>query len=251
MLLSPARKYWYQRDPWADQETSDIMRSTAEQAFLETVMFEIDLTGSFATLRHNSASIASPPLLRATGAHISGDRIQDLPTGARIHYLHLSVAISGSTGDRIITFTACRGASTCMESLKLHFPNIKACILTFHIRASLSVHSSLPFQPFDRDILRWHGFQNIDTMDPVQDLASEIAGLFDAYSAKGPGKSQFVRIRQNATRTSEPFYYGPLVNVGRSKMAMGSQDGTIGTRLLKDAYRLERTEPRSEHIGRC
>jgi hypothetical protein len=46
LLLSPARENRYQVDAWADEETSNIIRNVAEQAFLETAIFELGINHS-------------------------------------------------------------------------------------------------------------------------------------------------------------------------------------------------------------
>jgi hypothetical protein len=50
LLLSPARELWYQVDPWADEETANIFKSVAEQAFLETAMFKLVIDRSLPAL---------------------------------------------------------------------------------------------------------------------------------------------------------------------------------------------------------
>jgi hypothetical protein len=187
MLLSPPRDQWYQRDPWADQETTDNIRSTAKQAFLETVMFKIDLTTSFATLRHHSASSASPPLLRATGAHTAAAHMQQLTFGARIHHLHLSITVFGNHHYGCVSVIACQGAIECMDSLKLHFPNLKACILTFNIHTTPSIVA------FNQHTLLWKA-TFFDPGNTANALGTEISRLFDAFATNGPGKPKFVQI---------------------------------------------------------
>jgi hypothetical protein len=235
MLLSPPRDQWYQRDPWADQETTDNIRSTAKQAFLETVMFKIDLTTSFATLRHHSASSASPPLLRATGAHTAAAHMQQLTFGARIHHLHLSITVFGNHHYGCVSVIACQGAIECMDSLKLHFPNLKACILTFNIHTTPSIVA------FNQHTLLWKA-TFFDPGNTANALGTEISRLFDAFATNGPGKPKFVQIRKiTGTGSSHPCHYGPLVEVDSGQMDTKRQDGSLGGRLLEDAYRLART----------
>jgi hypothetical protein len=241
LLLSPPREHWYERDPWADQETTDIIRSTAEQAFLETVMFQVDLTTSFATLRHRSGSFASPAFLKAFGAQTTAAGIQYLTLGARMHHLHLSITVYGSQHyGGSVSVIVCRGAIECMEALKLHFPSLRACVLTLYIHADYTTAASLV--PFKQSTLQWNAAGIYTTDSKYTSFASEIAELFDAFAANGPGKSQFVRITKISEKgQSQTCHYGPLVEIDRRKMATESQDGSLGDRLLKDAYRLART----------
>ena len=93
-------------------------------------------------------------------------------------------------------------------------------------------------------------------------LATELTGLFDAFVAKGPGKSQFVHIRYfKPSRCStellggtpmDRLHYGPLVKLACEKMAAESQSESCGALLFRDAYQLARTvqQPASKTRGR-
>ena len=68
LLLFPHRERWYQLDVWADEEASNIIRSTAEQAFLETAMFKLGINESLPHLEHGdrmSALFSIPAVIES------------------------------------------------------------------------------------------------------------------------------------------------------------------------------------------
>lgn len=88
--------------------------------------------------------------------------------------------------------------------------------------------------------------------DGATNLATDIAHLFDAFLADGPGKSQFIRMRyvcasqplhEEGGKMYEPFCYGPLVEVDCEKMTVESPDESFGVQLLKHAHQLARADP--------
>jgi len=147
LLLSPPRELWYQLDPWADQVTSDIVKSTAELAFLETVIFELGVDDLLHTARREEWGSGS--------ASASASFAETI--GARIHYLNLTIAIEcyyGLNGEQFpIDVTWFRQIITCLGMLKSRLTNLKACVLTLDIH--ISPFCAPPTQPFDRTILSW------------------------------------------------------------------------------------------------
>lgn len=82
---------------------------------------------------------------------------------------------------------------------------------------------------------------------PDTSLPGEASSLMNAFVAKGPGKSQFVRIRDfpQGSYEARSVHYGPLVRVDCEKMAASHEDGSFGTQLFESAYRLARTREQS------
>jgi len=206
------------------------VKSTAEQAFLETVIFKLDIDRTMPRINHWSSDLAS---FTET-------------SGTRLRYLNLKTAIMGFYDSPVeeyeLDFSWCRMAVTYMETLKRCFPNLKACVLTLDIR--INAGRTPPGQPFDQTRLL-QGTSMDQELGPT--LGSEAARVFDAFVAKGPGKSQFVRMRyfpggSQSMETGEelrywPLYYGSLVKVDREKMAAESQNESFGAQLFKEAYR--------------
>ena len=235
LLLFP----WYQLDPWADEETCNIIKSVAEQAFLERAIFKLCINGTL-------------PILQR-GDWMSG--LSSIPEtiGSRIHYLELSTFVRGyydrDDQQGSLEFAWCRKAMSCMDMLKRQFTNLKACVLTIDLYFDSGFESEV--QPFDQKVPHWtsrtfcRAFGRFETS-----LAAEISNLFDAFIATGPGKAQFVRVRfipssSHHYYTSEPVCYGPLIKVDREKMAVELEKVSFGAQLFKDAYRLMRTVQRS------
>jgi hypothetical protein len=172
--------------------------------------------------------------------------------GTRIHYLDLHTTIYGMSGRFCTTHPLyvgwCRRTVACMNMLKLHFPNLKACVLTLDL--CLCLIYGLPHQPFDQDALQWTTAMDASNNSFETSLPVEASSLFDAFVAKGPGKSQFVRIRDSLSTshnayTRGPIHYGPLVKVDCEKMAAKPQQESFGTQLFRDAYRFARSGQKS------
>jgi hypothetical protein len=235
LLLSPARELWYQVDPWADEETANIFKSVAEQAFLETAMFKLVIDRSL-------------PALEDEG-WLSGVTSLSETIGPRIHYLHMNTTTQGSYyWQRPVNVTWCRKLITGMEMLKVHFPNLKACILTLDI-CFASAHAH-PDEAFNQRVLQWTAGTDTEYSISGTSLVAEVTALFNVFITKGPGKSQFVPIRYFTSGShdhysEDPIYYSPLVKVDCGKMAAESEKGSLGTQLLEKAYCLERIFERS------
>lgn len=238
-LLFPPRQHWYQLDPWADEEISDIVKSTAEQAFLEIVIFKLAINRSLPTAIDQD--------------WISGLSSFATTIGPRIHFLNLTTTIHGTYGpyDQLLPWdvTWCRSIVTCMNMLKRRFTNLKACVLTLDV--GINWFGTPRDEPFNQVILLQDTRTHIDFKPVGMNLAAEATRLFDAFVTEGPGKSQFIRMRllSRGLDVGEivegysfvPLHYGPLVKVDLLKMAAVSQIESFGAQLLKDAYRLERT----------
>ena len=241
LLLFPLRERWYQLDVWADEEASNIIRSTAEQAFLETAMFKLGINESLPHLEH-------------------GDRMSALSSipaviGSRIHYLDLSTTIEGYwnlfDGQLQLDVDGCRKTAMYMEKLNLHFPILKACVLTLDLRL-ISIDEP-PHQPFDQGMLQLttgSAGTDADFSCFQTSLAADASDLFDAFVSNGPGKSQFVRIQWFPGAYYDMYegdfvYYGPLVKVDCEKMAAEPEKGSLGNLLFRDAYRLARSGQQS------
>lgn len=234
LLLFPPRERWYQLDVWADEETSNMIRSTAEQAFLETVMFKLGINDSLPTSDDDDwmSSLSSIPEI----------------IGTRIHYLNLNTTIQchwdAYEQHLHLDVAYCRRTIECMDVLKLRFPNLKACVLTLDLSFS-SIFGPV-LHPFDRLSLERTTGMDADFECFQTSLPAEASSLFDTFVANGPGKSQFVRIRQFPEpsydeHTDGPIHYGPLVKVDCEKMAAKPDNGSFGTQLFRDAYRLARS----------
>ena len=241
LLLFPLREYWYQLDVWADEETSNIIRSTAEQAFLETVIFKLGIDETL-------------PILE-DGDWTSG--LSSIPAviGSRIHYLHLNTLIEGygNPNDQQLYLDVawCRKAPSYMEKLKLHFPILKGCVLTIDLY--FGTMYELPPQPFDLRVLQLttdRAWTDADFGCSGPSLVADASNLFDAFVSNAPGKTQFVRLRwfTSASYDTDPgksVYFGPLIKVECEKMAAEPENGSFGTQLFERAYRLGRSSERS------
>lgn len=133
----------------------------------------------------------------------------------------------------------CQRTITCMDVLKTRFPNLKACVLTL----DLSLFEPA-LHPFDQLALEWTTGTGVNFGSFETSLPAEASSLFNAFIAKGPGKSQFVRIRHfpgssHDKHTDGSVHYGPLVK--GEKMAANPEKGSFGTQLFRDAYRLARS----------
>ena len=241
ILSPPLGLIWFQLNPWTDKDTVNMIKNTAEQAFLETVIFKLGINNLWSGFK-------------------DGDWMSSLSSlsetiGPRIYYLDLNPTVQAHWNTRryddpfIFDVTWSRELITCMDMLKLHFSKLKSCVLTLDICFSTLVTPEVPLQSFDQTVLQWTTIAMIE--DKIKyfetTLAAEVASLFDAFMAKGPGKSQFLRIRyflgtsEDEEDTYEPLGYGPLIKVEREKMAAESEKGSFGTQLLRDAYRLARS----------
>jgi len=236
LLLSHPCEHWYQLDPWADEETFNIIKITAEQAFLETAMFKLCIDALLPTLKH--------------GDWMSG--LSSIPEsiGSRIYHLELSTLVPGyyDRDDQKCPLDVvwCRKTMSCMDVLKRQFTNLKACVLTIDLYFNSGFESKV--QPFDQKVPHWtsriscRDFGRLETS-----FAAEVSNMFDAFIAKGPGKAKFTRIRffPGTVKDDEniigPVYYGLLINVDCEKMAAEHEKDSFGTQLFKDAYRLMRT----------
>lgn len=205
--------------PWhldhrGTREASDIIKGAAEQAFLETVIFKLGINSALPTVADKDFN----PSFSCFPQYI----------GPRIHYLDLVSTVRGLYNPHSepppLNVASCRNTATCMEMLKSHFTNLKACILTLDIRIGPTGYAPMsqatpPCQPFDQSMLLWPTTTDTDTTIIRPTLATEIATLFDAFVTKGSGKSQFVRIRYfpgesqpsqtDGENPYEPFCYGP------------------------------------------
>lgn len=233
LLLFPPREHWYQLDPWADEEISKIIRSTAEQAFLETAIFKLCINDSLPVLKH--------------GDWMSGLSLIPETIGSRIHYLDLTTIVQGhwSPYDQsfFLNVDWCRKTVTCMEILKLRFPNLKACVLTLDL--CFASKDGTVRQPFDQSYLQWATGRGANFDRFETSLLAEASSLMNAFVANGPGKSQFVRIRDFSgapyhVDKAESVHYGPLVRVNCDKMAASPEKASFGTQLFEAAYRLAR-----------
>lgn len=240
-ILAPPRGYlWFHIDPWTDKETVNLVKDTVERAFLETTIFKLGINYMWSVFKDGDW-MSSLSLLCET-------------IGPQIHYLDLNPAVQARLSLHryddpfVFDVTWSRALITCMDMLNLHFSKLKSCVLTLDICFSSLVAREAPLQSFDQTVLQWT--TSAITDDKINrfetKLAAEVASLFDAFVAKGPGKSQFVRIRyfpgtSDPVDTYEPVDYGPLIKVERGKMAAESKKGSFGTQLLKDAYRLARS----------
>jgi hypothetical protein len=227
------------------------VREAAEQAFLESVIFKVELSHSI-TLNSAIGNAALSPLLATIGA--------------RLHYLDLSTYIDGSriSHQDILEGTSCRPITRCMDSLKRHFPNLKTCVLTLDLRSNALYYHSSSSPPAHFD--QWPSHNRIPR-DPSDQsyLTAEVAELFEAFATRGLGKLQFIRIRctrdkviwiraQGASRgrhetVYEPSYCGPLVKVDRAYVTeVRSRDGSLGRELLERVYRLVPVPPTPEPV---
>ena len=234
LLLFPPREHWYQLDVWADEETSNIIRSTAEQAFFETAIFKLCINNSLRILEDEdwTSGLSSIPAI----------------IGSSLHYLELNTVIGFHPAwceqGLELYLTWCRKAATHIEKFTLHFPNLKACVLTLDL--DFSSTDEPPLQPFDQMALEWTTWTS-ESINFVQtSLTAETSSLFGAFATKGPGKSRFIRIRCFPGafydgHTNGTVHYGPLVKVDGETMAAEPEKGSLGTKLFRDAYRLARS----------
>jgi hypothetical protein len=235
LLLFPPREHSYQLDPWADEETTNIIKSAAEQAFLETAIFKLGINHSLPISEHRDwmSGLSSIPETIAS----------------RIHYLDLNTFVQGHwspLGQHLfLDVDWCQKTVTCMDILKLHFPNLKTCVLTLDLY--FGARYEKVHQPFDQSFLQWAMGRDANLGCPDTSLPGEASSLMNAFVAKGPGKSQFVRIRDfpQGSYEARSVHYGPLVRVDCEKMAASHEDGSFGTQLFESAYRLARTREQS------
>lgn len=224
-------------DSAVDQQTYSIIKDAAEQAFLGNVIFNIQLHWSM-TMHNETSSVVDSMLLRSIGAHM--------------HYLDMSAHVTARRGYRPGTSSSlpCLRIIRSMGSIKHHFPNLKVCILTLDVRASETYISEL-LERFNQQLLQPEG--TAKARNERTQAVIEGADLFEAFAKRGPGKSQFVRIRcirgilweERHERVAEPFHYGPLVKVDSTEITEAeAQIKSVGRRLLEDAYRIVRTGPR-------
>lgn len=198
-LLFPPWDDLYERDPsryiyedpvvrsTAEQAFLETVGSTAEQAFLETVILKIGINETLPFLRLED---------RMPGLNTIPDAIK-----SRIHYLDLSTTVNGTWDrpyDKLPLHVAwSRRATASMDMLKVHFPNLKACVLNLELAFCMF---GPPRQPFGSEALQWTTGTEADfssfqmRFDPNTDcfetsLPVEVSNLFDAFIAKGPGKS--------------------------------------------------------------
>ena len=235
LLLFPPREHWYQLDVWADEETSNIIRSTAEQAFLQTAMFKLSIEGALPIVGDEDwmSGLPSIPAM----------------IGSRLHYLELNTTIQCHLDlyDQHLYLDVdwCGKAATYIEEeFELHFPNLKACVLTLDLSFSKMYGRTL--HPFDQRALEWATGTDDDYDYFETSLPVEASSLFDSFAARGPGTSRFVRIRffpgtLHGEHTNGIVHYGPLVKLDRETMAAESEEGSLGTKLFEGAYRLSRT----------
>ena len=234
LLLFPPREHWYQLDVWADEETSNIIRSTAEQAFLQTAMFKLEINETLPIVEDEDwmSALSSIPAI----------------IGSRLHYLELNTTIRCHSDlyeqHLYLDVAWCRKAAMYIEKLNLHFPNLKACVLTLDLHFSTIYGRTL--LPFDPMALEWTTGTDADYNYFKTSLPVEASSLFDAFAAKGPGRSRFVRIRflpdtLHDEHINGTVHYGPLVKLDCETTAAEPEKGSLGTKLFRDAYRLARS----------
>jgi hypothetical protein len=243
LLSPPQQKHSYERDPWADLESAEVIRRRAEQAFWETVIFKFGVGVAVPTPFYYDWGCGLAYLSKTIGAQIR-----------HLHLVSLVEGLYGPYGEQYpLAVASLQKDVKNMDTVKLRFPNLKACVLTLDFRVHpVDVFTSHRYPPFDQSFLLWAGRTETDTSHINTTVAAEVASLFDAFVAKGPGRSQFVRIRYmcasqplhaDGGKLYEPFCYGPLVKVDCEKMAKDSPDESFGTQLLKHAHQLARADP--------
>lgn len=245
LLSSRQQKHSYERDPWADGESAGVIMRRAEEAFFEKVIFKLGIESTLPTSYYY---------------HINENFLSSLPKVIGSQARHLDTvtvmqAFSGPSGEQHpLNVTHFRKMVKYVETIKLYFANLKACILTIDVRIqSLDVFRPHTYKPFDQKFLLWAARTNEDIIGPTGNtMATEVASLFDALVAKGPGRSQFVRMRyvcpsqplqEHGGKLYEPFSYGPLVKVDCEKMTTESPDESFGTQLVRNAHQLTRAGP--------
>lgn len=226
---------------WLDAETRRCLANIAKQAFLETAIIKYQADFRDPGWEGDIPSFKLPPLLACVGP--------------RIHHLDLFIRVRTNSFARPQNGYYARMAIRCMDSLKLHFPNLKACVLTLdvHFREcstflATAMHAS-PLAQFDERLLQMITASTHTEDRGIKTLRDEITKLFKEFVAVGPGKRKFVRIRlrsilndplRGGQQAEKHFTYGPLVRAGR----VDGDEASLGARLLNAAYRLERTCPR-------
>jgi hypothetical protein len=249
LLCSPQQRHSYERDPWADLESAEVIRRRAEQAFWETVIFKFGIEVAVPTPCYYGWSCGLSYLSKTIGA--------------KIRHLHLVTLVEGLYGPHgeqyPLAVALLQNNIENIDMLKLHFPNLKACVLTLDLRVHpVDVFTPQHYPPFDQSFLLWAGRTETDISHVKTYVATEVASLFDTFVAKGPGRSQFVRIRYmcasqplhaDGEKLYEPFCYGPVVKVDCEKMANESPDEYFGAQLLKHAHQFARADPWSVSKG--
>jgi hypothetical protein len=226
---------------WLDAETRRCLANIAKQAFLGTAIIKYQAGFRDPGWEGDIPSFKLPPLLASVGA--------------RIHHLDLFIRVRTNSFARPQNGYYTRMAIRCMDSLKLHFPNLKACVLTLdvHFRVcgpflAMAMHGS-PLAQFDERLLQMITASPHSEDRGIKTLRDEITKLFEEFVAVGPGKRKFVRIRfrsilndslRGGQEAEKHFTYGPLVRAER----VDGDGASLGARLLNAAYRLERTGPR-------
>lgn len=245
--LNVSPKYSFEGDEISAPNAYNDVQDATEKAIFDIVVFKMD-----AQLSKNAAGgvgFVLPPSL---------DKFK-----SRIRHLDVAVHVDarrleGYQSDML-------NAVRCIDTLKAHFPNLCACVLTLDIMTAIEPAGLRTFHgTFERfSPAPLQQVQCRETFSRVVTLGTKAAQLFAAFAQEGPGKARFVRFRffresdviksgRNMNGLSD-IDYGFLVSIWRK----GREDEKArimltGAELLEAAYRYERTGPRTrQHDEEC
>lgn len=228
----------------SDRAVYDVLQESAEQAFLENVMF------SFMLYTH----------------HPRMDPIRNLPDSllAQMRYIQIYLCVPPW---KDVYKPKIKELARAWNLAKRHFPSLKTCVLTLELRTT-DLGSYLLKEDETAHILTDHDTQfspELLRKNTHEDklLGTTIADVLDGFAEKGLATKCFARIvhRQldtteldtmdlytidgsiaykTRTRTRTRTAYGPLVSVRRAE-GSGLQGGSLGARMLAQMYQLART----------
>lgn len=197
-----------------------LLEREAEQAFLEAVIFRVDVAFD---RRNKVPELSLPPDVQAIGT--------------RIRHLDLTLRITISAAQQVY-LPDLTWAINGTHLLELHFPKLRACVLT------LDMGSTDHHAIFDPSVLLRKYPHGYGRQSNLPTLGVKLAELLDAFTRAGPGKRRFVRIKywgpesNFAQKQREKLHYGPLVEADMTEVEKNGKDTAVGTRLLAMAHQL-------------
>lgn len=95
LLLFLLREHWYQLHVWADEETSNIIRSTVEQAFLEISMSTLGINETLPVLEDKGwmSGLSAIPAIIGSQTH-NLDLNTTIQCGLDLYSQHLCLAVA-------------------------------------------------------------------------------------------------------------------------------------------------------------
>lgn len=196
----------------------------AEQAFLEAVIFRVDVA---LDRRNKVPELSLPPDFQAIGT--------------RIRHLGLTLRITISAAQQMY-FPDLTWAINGAHLLKLHFPKLRAFVFT------LDMGSTDHHAIFDPSVLLRKYPHGYGRQSSFPTLGVKLAELLDVFTRAGLGKCRFILIKywgSESQRQREKLHYGPLVEADMTEVERNGKDTALGTRLLAMAHQFRRDGPRT------